>query len=119
MHVCMYVVRMCDGRFPKRLLYGELSEGRSSTGGQHKHYKDPLKSSLKAFEINKESWESLAAERGTWRSLIWKGAESYEQTRIHQPEERRLLRKSSAAETGSAIITALPCFPHRVHETDQ
>ena len=70
---------------------------------------DALKSSRNAFEINNESWESLAAERGTWRSLIWRGAESYEQTRIRQAEEKRLFRKSSAAETSSAIITVLPC----------
>ena len=107
-----------------------------STGGQRKRYKDSLKSSLKAFEINNKSWESLAAERGPWRSLIRKGAESYEQTKIRQAKETRLLRKSSAGETGSAIITALPypncdrtvrariglishTLTHRLHETDQ
>ena len=62
-----HVVRISDERLPKHLLYGELSEGRRSTGGQRKHYKDSLKSSLKAFEINKESWESLAPEWGTRR----------------------------------------------------
>ncbi len=69
-----------DERLPKRLLYGELSEGRRSTGSQRKRYKESLKSSLKAFDINNESWESLAAERVTWRSLVRKGDESYEQT---------------------------------------
>ena len=39
--------------------------GGRTTGGQRKCYKDSVKSSLKAFEINDESWESLAAERGT------------------------------------------------------
>ena len=89
-------------RLPKRLVYGELSEGRRSTGGQRK-------SSPKAIEINNEFWDSLAAERGTWRSLIRKETVSYEQTGIRQAEEKRLLRKSSAAETSFAIITALPC----------
>ena len=77
-----------------------------------------------------------AAERGTWRSVIRKGAELYEQTRIRQAEEKRLLGKSSAAETSSAIITALQCpncdrtfrarigfishiRTHRLHATDQ
>ena len=87
--------------------YSRLSDGRWSTGGQRKRYKDSLKSSPKAFEINNESWESLAAERGTWRSLIRKEAESYEQTRIRQVEEKTLLRKFSATETGYAIITAI------------
>ena len=103
-----HVVRMSDER-PKRLLYGELSVGRRYTGGQRIRYKDSLKSSLKTFEINNASWESLAAERSTWRNLIRKGAESYEQTRIRQTEEKIPLRKSSAAETSSATITALRC----------
>ena len=50
--------------------------------------------------------------KGLWsqqRSLIRKGPESYEQTTICQAEGKRLFRKSSAAETSSAIITAIPC----------
>ena len=80
---------MSDEILPKRLLYGELSGGRVYTGGQCKH------------------WENLAAERGARRSLIRKGAESCEQTRIRQAEEKRLRRKSTAAEASFAIITAL------------
>ena len=70
-----HVVIMSD-EIPKRMLYGELSVGRRYTGGQRIRYKDSLKSSLKTFEINNASWESLAAERGTWRSLIRKGTVS-------------------------------------------
>ena len=114
-----HVVRMSDERLPKRLLHGELSEGRKSICGQRKHYKDSLKSSINAFEINNESWEK-----------------SYDQTRVSQAEEKRLHHKFSATETSSAIITALPCpncdrtFPdriglithirtHRLHATEQ
>ena len=131
-----HVVRMSEERLPKHLLYGQLSEGRRSTGSQRKRYKDSLKSSVNAFERNNKSWESLAAQRGTWCSLVRKGAESYEQTRIRQVEEKRLLHKASAAETGSAIITAVPCLncgrtfrariglishirTHHLHVTDQ
>ena len=131
-----HVVRISVERLPKRLLYGEQSEGRRSTGGQIKRYKNFIKSSQKAFQINNDFWENLTAERGTWRSLIRKGAESYEQARIRQAEEKRLLRKSSAVETGFAIIIALPCSncdrtfrariglirhirTHRLHATDQ
>ena len=77
-----------------------LSDGRRSTGGQRKRYKDSLKSFIKVFEINNESWESLAAVRGIWRSLIRKGAESYEQTNQDTPGGRKesanpLLRKQT------------------------
>ena len=91
-------------------MHGELPEGWGYTGGQRKRYKDSLKSSPKAFEINNESWESLAAERGTWRSLISKGTyRVYGQTRIRQADEKRLLRKASAAEASSALNTDIQC----------
>jgi len=37
---------MNEERLPKRLLYGELLEGKRSVGGQRKRYKDTLKVSL-------------------------------------------------------------------------
>ena len=41
-----HVSRMPDERLPKRLLYGELSEGKRFLGGQRKRYKDTLKAFL-------------------------------------------------------------------------
>ena len=52
-----HVTRMHDERLPKKVLYGELQEGKRSQGGQKKHYKDTLKASLKDFNIRTESWE--------------------------------------------------------------
>ena len=95
---------MSNERLPKH-----LPEGKRSTGGQRKRYNDSLKSSLKAFEINNGSWESLAAERGTRHSHIRKAAGSYEQTRIRHAEERRLLHNASAAGGSSAVNTDLQC----------
>ena len=42
-----HVTRMPDERLPKKVLYGELQEGKRSQGGQKKRYKDTLKASLK------------------------------------------------------------------------
>ena len=61
-----------------------------------------LKSSLNSFEINNGSWKSLAADRCIWGCLI-----RNEQTRILRAEVKRLLRRSSAVEASSAIITVL------------
>ena len=71
-------------RLPKRLLYGELS-----ARGEEVYWRSTqtLQGHTKAYETN-ESSESLVAERGTWRSLIRKGAEYYEQTRIRNAEEK-------------------------------
>ena len=46
-----HVTRMPDERLPKKVLYGELQEGKRSQGGQNKRYKDTLKASLKDFNI--------------------------------------------------------------------
>ena len=50
---------MPDERLPKKVLYGELQEGKRSQGGQKKRYKDTLKASLKDFNIPAESWHRL------------------------------------------------------------
>ena len=54
---------MPDERLPKKVLYGELQEGKRSQGGQKKRYKDTLKASLKEFNIPTESWEQAAQGR--------------------------------------------------------
>ena len=63
-----HVTRMPDERLPKKVLYGELQEGKRSQGGQKKRYKDTLKASLKDFNIPTESWEQAAQDRTKWRS---------------------------------------------------
>ena len=46
-----HVTRMPDERLPKKVLYGELQEGKRSQGGQKKHYKDTLKALLNSISI--------------------------------------------------------------------
>ena len=58
-----HVTRMPDERLPKKVLYGELQEGKRSQGGQKKRYKDTLKASLKDFTIPTESLEQAAEGR--------------------------------------------------------
>ena len=50
-----HVTRMPDERLPKKVLYGEVQEGKRSQDGQEKRYKDTLKASLKDFNIPTES----------------------------------------------------------------
>ena len=61
-----HVTRMPDERLPKKVLYGELQEGKRSQGVQKKRYKDTLKTSLKDFNIPTESWEQAAQDRTKW-----------------------------------------------------
>ena len=91
-----HLVRMPDTRLPKRLFYGELAEGKRSQGGQKKRYKDTLKASLKCFNIDPSTWETVALDRSAWRSQTNRGAASYEQHRIAAAQRNRELRKSRA-----------------------
>ena len=77
-----HVTRMPDERPPKKVLYGELQEGKRSQGGQKKRYKDTLKASFKDFNIPTESCEQAAQDRTKWRCLINKGASQFEAKRI-------------------------------------
>jgi hypothetical protein len=104
-----HVVRMPDNRIPKQLFYGELQEGKRTKGGQRKRFKDTLKSSLKAFNIDPDDWEALAKDRSHWRSITHKGAVYCEGSRTLAAEEKRQARKlrASTVDAGDNI----PC-PH-------
>ena len=91
-----HVTRMPDERLSKKVLYGELQEGKHSQGGQKKHYKDTLKASLKDFNITTESWEQAAQDRTKWHCLINKGASQFEAKGICEAERKRKERKARA-----------------------
>ena len=91
-----HVTRMPDERLPKKVLYGELQEGKRSQCGQKKRYKDTFKASLKDFNIPTESWEQAAQDRTKWRCLINKGASQFEAKIICEAERKRKERKARA-----------------------
>lgn len=97
-----HLVRMPDTRLPKRLFYGELAEGKRSHGGQRKRFKDTLKTALKSFGIDSNTWETVALDRPTWRCCTSQGANSYEQSRTVEAQWKRELRKSRANTMPSA-----------------
>ena len=105
-----HVTRMPDERLPKKVLYGELQEGKR---GQKKRYKDTLKASLKEFNIPTESWEQDAQNRTKWRCLINKGASQFEAKKICEAEMKRKERKARAkgpsSDTAQSEFTCSIC----------
>ena len=83
---------MPDERLPKKVLYGELQEGKRSQGDQKKRNK----ASLKDFNIPTESWEQAVQDRTKWRCLINKSASQFEAMRICEAEMKRKERKARA-----------------------
>ena len=96
-------VTVPDQRIPKQLLYGELASGKRSVGGQRKRFKDSLKTSLKAMNIDWESWESHALDRPHWRHLVSTGSKTSEQSRLAAAREKRATRKARSASTSTAV----------------
>ena len=79
-----HILRM---RLPKRLLFGELSNGKCQRGRPKLRFKDALKVSLKNFDIDiktsgRGGGGGLVHNRSSWRSYVHKGAASHEQNRI-------------------------------------
>ena len=106
-----HVYRMPDHRIPKQLLYGELASGKRSVGGQRKRFKDSLKTSLKAMNIDWESWESHALDRPHWRHLVCTGSKTSEQSRVAAAREKSATRKVRSASTSSTstAVTDYKC----------
>ena len=105
-----HVTRMPDERLLKKVLYGELQEGKRSQGGQKKRYKDNFKSSLKDFSIPTGSWEQAAQDRTNWRCLINEGASKFEAKRIFEAERKRKERKARAKGPSSdSALSELTC----------
>lgn len=103
-----HVSRMEDHRLPKIALYGELASGHRDRGAPKKRYKDTLRKSLKACNINQNEWSTLAQDRGIWRHTITSASSSFESTRRASLEEKRQRRKTRAATTPNPDTT-FPC----------
>ncbi len=58
-----HVIPMPVTRLPKKILYGELSNGKRNQGGQRNRFKDNLKHNLKLCFISTEDWEEQASDR--------------------------------------------------------
>ena len=88
-----HILRMGDGRLPKQLLYGELEGYKRIPGGPKLRYKDTLKRSMKACDIDVNTWEVQALDRTSWRSSISRCTSRFEEQRQAHQEEKRAARK--------------------------
>ena len=87
-----HVVRMDDNRIPKQLLYGELTTGARTHGGQRLRFKDTLRHKLKKCDIGAD-WETLAVNRTGWRKLVKDSVKRFENDRVDYAELKRATRK--------------------------
>ena len=88
-----HVHRMEDGRIPKDILYGQLALGRRPAGRPMLRFKDVCKRDMKLTDIDPNSWELVAADRGCWRHTVHEGVRRGEEKRNLQLENKREQRK--------------------------
>ena len=87
-----HVRRMSEERYPRLVLYGQLSEGMRPAHGPKKRYKDHIKKTMKNFGMRSEDLEADAADRSLWRSKCHQGAETFHSNWAQRREIRRARR---------------------------
>ena len=79
-----HVSRMNDSRLPKSIMYGELSLGSRSVGGQKLRFKDVFKRNLKIAGGPVDDWEELAGDRVAYREVSRRAIVQVEQRRYDE-----------------------------------
>jgi hypothetical protein len=97
-----HVARMSDQRISKILLSGELQSGKCSHGGHKKYFKDSLKTSLKSFDININTWEDVALDRQLSNRVHWHMSHP-EKLRVSK-DSRKVSQKSLSIDVDSLEI---------------
>ena len=87
-----HVVRMPEERLPRRVLYGELTNGWRSVGEQRKRYIDHIATTLRKCGIQTDKLEDLAADRCRWRQACYDGVSQYARQYHDRAAERRARR---------------------------
>ena len=58
-----HVHRMPEERYPRRVLYGQMTDGNRPAHGPKKRYKDQLKKTMKNFNNPPGSFETKASDK--------------------------------------------------------
>ena len=103
-----HVKRMPEHRLPRKVLYGQLKDGQRSQGGQRKRYKDHIKTTLKACNIQPADLETLAENRPLWRATCATGVAHLETARANKRQEKRA-RRHQRQTVAADDDPAFPC----------
>lgn len=96
-----HTIRMPENRLPRKVLYGELTNGRRHAGGPRKRYKDHLKKSLKKCSIEPSNIEIYASDRCKWSALCHTGTEQLTTHLNTIAEEKRQRRHAPQQADGN------------------
>ena len=108
-----HVIRLPDNRLPRRLLYGELSQGQSSVGRPKKRFSDYIRITLQKCNIQLSNLDASASGRDVWRTVCEAGLNNFMNGWISDSMKRRAACHASTAKpkTGLVVPAAADSVP--------
>ena len=76
---------MNDNRLPKRLLFGDIVQGKRIAGGQYKDYRACVGDNLRKFKLFNDYLE-VSQNREEWKTRIKEGLEIHVQEWLKKRE---------------------------------
>ena len=73
-----HIERVDGQRIPKQVLHGESEMGKRKVGRPKLRYIDQIKSDMKNFNIDINTWQRYSLDRTMWRKIIRNGSKSSE-----------------------------------------
>ena len=81
-----HILRMCDERIPKPLLYSELVDDRRKRDRPTLCFKDVCKRDLKSLNVGTDKWDELANDRDKLRSSVYRSFKKRENQFFKRPK---------------------------------
>ena len=99
------LIRMSDGRLPKRIVFGNLEGAvRTGRGGKEKEWADCVQSDIRAFGITWD-WEAMALKAKVWVEAVTEGGRWFMGAWREEEEDaaRRRQEKTEATRLGELL----------------
>ena len=91
-----HIMRMEEGRLPRKLLVCAPSQGRRPAGGQKMRWNDQVLRDLRSCNL-KDNWKTLTQDQNEWRRKIWTETSHLNDTKEagqkHHKDEQKHRRK--------------------------
>ena len=86
------LIRMDDGRLPKRVMFGSKGWGQERTGWEDKEWVACVESDTLSFKI-KRSWNHTARDAQSWTEIVTEGGRNFMTEWKKEEEEKSKTRQ--------------------------
>ena len=96
-----HVIRMEEWWMPRRLMYGELQDGKRNQSRPKLRYEDTVKANLQWCQINPRDLQGYTMDRPKWQGSVHRATGNFEEARCQKLTAARERHRRAA----SAVIT--------------